>query len=1143
MSSTFLSITLSAQNIKTEISNTLQNLFQQEEYENCIEKADAFIQTYTGEKDSVYVEVLRYKALSLSYLGKADECTETLNQGIELYEKLNKIDATLYWFYENYCRVAWYNRPEYLRRLHSLVKCDYWHYSDYFIYLNSVRRIVRHMSSEERENFLTAEEKEFIGINKRGFEEFFLYLKGLVLMEDKFFYSEDNYLERSMDCLYSAYKKFTELLKRDDNYVLAKLYFNTLEELASLSEMQMKFLSAAGFRKKQIELSNIYWEKWGKWKFTNPWNGYQFENEVSLSSLPLLSNYIYANEQVGNFKEIVSMMQSIQNSNEWNLLDEEEKEYVSTNKENFEAKLYGKAKSVSSSNEIIWNIDNKYGRACSRIEKLLANNGSDEEILKIINGVNDNNIDWYISLCEDLLIKSSRSKVILGILANIDYYRNLINPVIHYIENGEGDISLCSEFIGLCRADWHLSGGLMGGVKTWKLMECLSISYYREKIYDKATRAQEIAVEILRSDKTNPEWLTVVEDDEPVRTIRDAIYKEDCNNSIAVNATFSNEIEGYLLISDIYRDSGNYEKQYEYLCKAFETSNMLVCYELNIGTDYHADMIWKNDSYVYGFIMKQLPIAVEKYPKLAELALSASYMYQGFLLNQKNVIKYDAIETNDKSIFEYYKSSANYRRQIENDLTELGNITDDKEFFYENELYKLNKLCPSRFTLENSIVDYNFIKKNLRDNEIFVDFFTVYNDTVYAYDAVVNNRKLYFAAPEGIVYAIITRNNWTTPKVVEIGRNHGNEMLSNDWNLEQYEFTNSSERISQLLNDTKFGQYCWNKIIKAANVKHNESILFVPSDFLQSYSVEYLPINSSQRMTGLYDMKRLSSSIELQHRGLYFEGNDKLIAFGDLNYTGDINYDTKIKKRKKDKSLKLRRMSSTIELTNRAELDVLTGGHEELSAISEIMGGQCSCYNEQRGTKRVINSMDWDSPQFLHISTHGYNLNYAELNTDEYNMVFGKRDTIYSDVEKSMYETGLYLANNNRGNIKDGIINAKEISMLNFNDTKLVVLSACSSSTGISSNNGVYGMNRGFKIAGVKSIIGSLWEVDDAATSILMTSFYTFLKQGNDAYSSLIKAQEVVKNHVEKKSERNIGSKYIYADPYYWAGFIIVDGL
>ncbi len=1143
---------LYAQNDKTEVSRTLNNLYQQKEYAKCIEKADAFIQIYKGEKDSVYVDLLRKKALSHSYLQQGEKCAETLTLGIELYEKINKIDATLHWFYKNYCRVASCKRPEYRQYLHSYIKCDYWHYTDYFVYLESVEDIVKSMNSEERDKFITEEEKELKEINKRGFEEFFLYVKGYLLQSDKGFYANDHYLEISMNCLYSAYKKFLQLLKEDNNHVLAKLYFNTLDELATLSEIQMKFLSAASYRKKQIELSNIYWEKWGEWKFTNPWNGFSFKNQVYDNVLYMLSEYVNDNNQVGNYKEIVSMMRSIQKSKEWQLLEDDEKEYVLTTKENFEAKLFVKTKSESLNNKINWNLENKYGRACSNIENILAKNGSDEEILKIIEDVHDNDLDWYVSLCNDLLISSCRSNVIKELVADnyqADYDlvsgRTIVNPVFHYIENGEEDISICSKFINECRAGWHLSGGFLNGLETWKLLECLSKSYYREKAYEKAARAQEIALEILRSDKTNPEWIDFdnKENNEPDRTIRDVLYKEDCKASFAVKATFTNEIEGYLLLSDIYRDFGYYEKQYEFLCKAFEASNMLVCYELNMGTDSHADMVWQNDSYVYGHIMEQLPLAIEKYPKLAELAFSTSYMYQGFLMNQKNAIRTDAIEINEKNIFDYYKSSTKYRRQIENDLTEHGNIVGDKEFFYENDLYQLTKLRPSRFTLENSIVDYDFIKKNLNDNEIFVDFFTIFNDSTYTYNAVINNKQLQFTTNEGIVYAIITRKNWEIPKVVEIGRNHGNEMLSNDWNLEQYKFTNSSERISQLHNDIKFGQYCWNKIIKTANVKQNESILFVPSDFLHSYSVEYLPINSSQRMTGLYGMKRLSSSIELQNRGVYFESNDKLIAFGDLSYTGDINYDKKIKKRKKDKSLKLRRMSSTIELTDRSELDVLTGGHEEITTISKIMGEKCVCYNDQRGTKRVINNMDWDSPQFLHISTHGYNLNYAELSADEHNMVFGKRDTIYSNVEKSMYETGLYLANHNKWNIKEGIINAKEISMLNFNNTKLVVLSACSSSTGISSNNGVFGMNRGFKIAGVKSIIGSLWEVDDTATSILMTSFYTYLNQGDDAYTSLIKAQEVVKNHVGKKNERNIGSKYIYSDPYYWAGFILVDGL
>ena len=90
------------------------------------------------------------------------------------------------------------------------------------------------------------------------------------------------------------------------------------------------------------------------------------------------------------------------------------------------------------------------------------------------------------------------------------------------------------------------------------------------------------------------------------------------------------------------------------------------------------------------------------------------------------------------------------------------------------------------------------------------------------------------------------------------------------------------------------------------------------------------------------------------------------------------------------------------------------------------------------------------------------------------------------------------------------------------------MLSACTTGLGdYNSPEGVFGLQRAFKLAGVKSIVMSLWEVSDEATSKLMQIFYENITHGMEIHKAFRKAQLELK----KQSD----------DPFEWAGFVLLD--
>ena len=96
----------------------------------------------------------------------------------------------------------------------------------------------------------------------------------------------------------------------------------------------------------------------------------------------------------------------------------------------------------------------------------------------------------------------------------------------------------------------------------------------------------------------------------------------------------------------------------------------------------------------------------------------------------------------------------------------------------------------------------------------------------------------------------------------------------------------------------------------------------------------------------------------------------------------------------------------------------------------------------------------------------------------------------------------------------DGILTAFEISTSDLHTVDLVVMSACETGLGdIKGSEGVFGLQRAFKMAGVRSIIMSLWKVPDEQTAELMQGFYKYYLEGFSKQVALNLSQQKKQNH------------------------------
>ena len=174
------------------------------------------------------------------------------------------------------------------------------------------------------------------------------------------------------------------------------------------------------------------------------------------------------------------------------------------------------------------------------------------------------------------------------------------------------------------------------------------------------------------------------------------------------------------------------------------------------------------------------------------------------------------------------------------------------------------------------------------------------------------------------------------------------------------------------------------------------------------------------------------------------------------------------------------------------------------------------------------------SPRVLHLATHGFSYPDPKKTPPK---GFADSEPTYKMLDDPMLRSGLVLAGANYywknkrplANREDGVLVAYEVRDLNLRNTELAVLSACQTGLGdVVGSEGVYGLQRAFRIAGAKFLIVSLWQVPDEQTQKLMRIFYqNWLEKKESLRDAFNHAQQTL-----REQEPN---------PFLWAGFVLVE--
>lgn len=297
------------------------------------------------------------------------------------------------------------------------------------------------------------------------------------------------------------------------------------------------------------------------------------------------------------------------------------------------------------------------------------------------------------------------------------------------------------------------------------------------------------------------------------------------------------------------------------------------------------------------------------------------------------------------------------------------------------------------------------------------------------------------------------------------------------------------------------GEIVWGRLLPYLQGKSR--IFFSADGIFNNIGIEYLPLGGKP-LSEQYEVYRLSSTKVLCYKRK-MDKPTKAALFGDINYNEAVA-----------QSKATQRALASLRESGGAEgFADLKNTLREVDGIQSILKNKgvkdTERFSDKEASKQTFIGLTNSKVNILHIATHGLYRNMTKQ----------------TDAE-SMKNSLLAFAGANLDD--NGLVSAADISIMNLRQCDLAVLSACETGLGKLGDDGVFGLQRGFKNAGVHTLLMSLKKVYDASTADLMIFFYSHLMEGSSKRQALISAQQDI---------RKMG----YNDPKYWAAFILLDAL
>jgi CHAT domain-containing protein len=302
-----------------------------------------------------------------------------------------------------------------------------------------------------------------------------------------------------------------------------------------------------------------------------------------------------------------------------------------------------------------------------------------------------------------------------------------------------------------------------------------------------------------------------------------------------------------------------------------------------------------------------------------------------------------------------------------------------------------------------------------------------------------------------------------------------------------------------------------------------ERVFFCGEGIYHKLSVGALFDGSAKRYLGdRLDIVNVSSLTQSSFKDSYASKKGDVVFFGNPEF-----YDGAVRE---GETYTIDHHVTRSKVKIREEWGDLPGAEEEVIEINELC--KANGYNSTfhlgvSASEEKVKALN--NPNILHLATHGF----YEYNQDTVSSMNSVHSFIHPMLNSALLLSGGGVSYGLRKKHslsigEDGVLSAFETQNLILNKTNLVVLSACESGLGsVRDAEGVFGLQRGFLLAGADHIMMSLWKVNDLATKDFMIAFYSAYLTGAEIHDACRKAR--------------IKTRLKYPEPAYWAAFVLLS--